>query len=146
MCYNGFTIKINLFKSGDSKMEGVPTKILGRATLILPGFYFHWRGLGGLLRENRRSVNRLGISRTGLWSQGSLWFLQNDPFLVFSDERLSYVLAIKSAWSAAVIWIIIMALDLWNLLTSLLLLKIRKNDLADKEVWALIVTDTLKKF
>ena len=32
MCYNGFTIKINL-SLRDSKMEGVPTKIRGRATL-----------------------------------------------------------------------------------------------------------------
>ena len=37
MCYNGFTIKtikMNLVKSKRFKvMEGVPTKILGRATL-----------------------------------------------------------------------------------------------------------------
>ena len=34
MCYSGFTIKIDLFLSTkDSKMEGVPIKILGRATL-----------------------------------------------------------------------------------------------------------------
>lgn len=30
--------------------------------------------------------------------------------------------------------------------TSLLLLKLCKNDLADKEAWALMVTNTLKKF
>ena len=33
MCYNGFTIKINLFKSKKFKDEGVPTKILGRTPL-----------------------------------------------------------------------------------------------------------------
>ena len=33
MCYNRFTIQIDLLKYiGDSKMEGVPIKILGRAT------------------------------------------------------------------------------------------------------------------
>ena len=32
MCYNGFTIKINL-SLRDSEMEGVPTKIRGRGTL-----------------------------------------------------------------------------------------------------------------
>ena len=47
MCYNVFTIKINLFKYIiDSKKEGVSTKILGRATLkaIIQGKYSQgWR-------------------------------------------------------------------------------------------------------
>ena len=30
--YNDFTVQINLFKYKRFKMEGVPTKILGRAT------------------------------------------------------------------------------------------------------------------
>ena len=33
MCYNRFTIQIDLFKYKRFKMEGVPKKILGRATL-----------------------------------------------------------------------------------------------------------------
>ena len=64
-------------------MEGVPTKNTGSSHLNSPRFLFLSRGLGGLLRENRRTVNRLGISRTGLWSRGSLGFLQNDFLCLF---------------------------------------------------------------
>ena len=59
MCYNGFTIKINLFKSKRFEDGRCTYKNTGSSHLNSPRFLFLSRGLGGLLRENRRSVNRL---------------------------------------------------------------------------------------
>ena len=37
MCHNRFTIQIDLLSMRDSRMEGVPIKILGWATLMVMG-------------------------------------------------------------------------------------------------------------